>query len=338
VILILSKDGYEPTTELVQDWIEFLGGDCVRLNGEDMNGGEPFALRYGPGDDDATFRVGGRVFTKADVGAVWLRRWHRYENIDFPELGDSPALRTEMQRHLMRELQAATHSLPSALGGAPWLTHPDETRANKLHALRAASGAGLDVPATIVTNSKRSLQEFKDRHGRVVTKCVGDVTRLQHRGKHYVMYTAEITQEVLDAAPETFFPSLAQEYLAKAYELRTFYLDGRCWTMAIFSQLDRRTELDFRHYDKTRPNRTVPYRLEPTSEQAVARFMGEMGLTTGSIDLVRTIDGRTVFLEVNPAGQFAMISAPCNYFLERRVAEHLIRRDADADRPAPALL
>jgi glutathione synthase/RimK-type ligase-like ATP-grasp enzyme len=55
--------------------------------------------------------------------------------------------------------------------------------------------------------------------------------------------------------------------------------------------------------------------------------MADLGLETGSIDLIRTPDGRTVFLEINPVGQFGMISHPCNYNLERVVAEHLIERD-----------
>ncbi|HEY0036114.1 MAG TPA: hypothetical protein VGB66_05465, partial [Longimicrobium sp.] len=55
-------------------------------------------------------------------------------------------------------------------------------------------------------------------------------------------------------------------------------------------------------------------------------------MRTGSIDLIRTRDGRHVFLEVNPAGQFGMVSHPCNYGLEKKVAEYLIRMDADAAR------
>jgi hypothetical protein len=52
-------------------------------------------------------------------------------------------------------------------------------------------------------------------------------------------------------------------------------------------------------------------------------------LSTGSLDLVRCPDGRFVFLEVNPVGQFGMISQPCNYRLEKEVAAHLLRRAID---------
>jgi hypothetical protein len=63
-------------------------------------------------------------------------------------------------------------------------------------------------------------------------------------------------------------------------------------------------------------------------EEAIGRFMAEMTLETGSLDLIRTPCGRHVFLEVNPVGQFAMVSEPCNYPLFRRVAEYLMRAEA----------
>jgi hypothetical protein len=31
-----------------------------------------------------------------------------------------------------------------------------------------------------------------------------------------------------------------------------------------------------------------------------------------------------VFLEINPVGQFGMVSHPCNYYLEKRIAQNLI--------------
>ncbi|MDM1050110.1 hypothetical protein [Sphingobacterium hotanense] len=48
--------------------------------------------------------------------------------------------------------------------------------------------------------------------------------------------------------------------------------------------------------------------------------MKGLGFNTGSIDLILTPDGDYVFLEINPEGQFGMVSHPCNYFLEREMA------------------
>jgi glutathione synthase/RimK-type ligase-like ATP-grasp enzyme len=114
----------------------------------------------------------------------------------------------------------------------------------------------------------------------------------------------------------------------KAYEIRTFYLDGTCYSMAIFSQADPQTRVDFRRYNLDHPNRTVPYRLPETIEARIRETMDALGLVTGSLDLIRRPDGGFVFLEVNPVGQFGMVSGPCHYQLERRIAEFLIDKDA----------
>jgi hypothetical protein len=34
-----------------------------------------------------------------------------------------------------------------------------------------------------------------------------------------------------------------------------------------------------------------------------------------------------VFLEVNPTGQYGMVSDPCNYYLDKKIAEYLIDYD-----------
>jgi glutathione synthase/RimK-type ligase-like ATP-grasp enzyme len=97
--------------------------------------------------------------------------------------------------------------------------------------------------------------------------------------------------------------------------------------MAIFSQGDAQTRVDMRVYNHARPNRMVPARLPAAVTAAIVRFMEMVGLKTGSLDLIRTHDGRHLFLEVNPGGQFGMVSEPCNYYLEREVAQYLLRKD-----------
>jgi hypothetical protein len=176
-----------------------------------------------------------------------------------------------------------------------------------------------------VTTERDELRRFCAAHGTVVTKPIGEVELFVHGGRRHFMYTAELDLEAVERLPPRFAPSLFQERLEKSYELRVFYLDGDCWAMAIFSQLDRQTRTDFRNYNKLRPNRNVPYRLRPDTAVALSRLMRELELETGSIDLVRTPDRREVFLEVNPVGQFGMVSKPCNYGLERKLAEHLLR-------------
>lgn len=93
--------------------------------------------------------------------------------------------------------------------------------------------------------------------------------------------------------------------------------------MAIFSQNDIQTNLDFRRYNKDIPNRNVPFQIPKDLEKKLAKLMLELGLNSGSIDMIYTNEKKYIFLEVNPVGQFKMTSLPCNYYLERKVSKIL---------------
>lgn len=94
--------------------------------------------------------------------------------------------------------------------------------------------------------------------------------------------------------------------------------------MAIFSQSDFQTEVDFRNYNYDYPNRTVPFKLPDALESKLNKLADFFGLTTGSFDIIKTTDNQYIFLEVNSDGQFGMVSYPCNYYLEKKVATELI--------------
>ena len=53
--------------------------------------------------------------------------------------------------------------------------------------------------------------------------------------------------------------------------------------------------------------------------------MDTLKLSTGSIDLVVDINDVYYFLEVNPVGQFGMVSSPCNYNIEKKLVNTLLR-------------
>ncbi|HEU4452709.1 MAG TPA: grasp-with-spasm system ATP-grasp peptide maturase [Longimicrobium sp.] len=328
MIALLSQAPGEASTSLVMDWLHHLGAPHVRLNGDELNEGLPFAAGLeGPevslelGFEDGPVRG-------EDVRSVWFRRWHVYANLQYLKDTESPELGATLFRWMSGEMQALSGVMEVAMSDAGWLTRGHQMSAHKFSVLRHAARAGLEVPATLVTNSRRHLEEFRRRHGRVVCKPLREADSFRVGEHSYSTFTAEVTDEVVATLPETFFPTLLQEAVEKRYELRVFCLKGRLWPMAIFSQRDEQTRADFRHYNQVRPNRQVPYTLPGEVAERCRALMERLGLDTGSLDLIRAADGRYVFLEVNPVGQFGMTSEPCNYRLERHVAEYLMEMDA----------
>jgi D-alanine-D-alanine ligase-like ATP-grasp enzyme len=90
--------------------------------------------------------------------------------------------------------------------------------------------------------------------------------------------------------------------------------------MAIFSQNDEQTKIDFRKYNHLKPNRNVPFMLPPEIEKKLIQLSKKIGVNCGSIDMIVTSNNDFVFLEINPIGQFGMVSTPCNYVLNEKIA------------------
>lgn len=94
--------------------------------------------------------------------------------------------------------------------------------------------------------------------------------------------------------------------------------------MSIFSQNNNKTKIDFRNYDFKKPNRMVPYRIDETLKQKLTSLMKEVCLNMGSIDLLKSKNGKIYFLEINPVGQYGFVSESCNYNIDREIAKFLI--------------
>jgi ATP-GRASP peptide maturase of grasp-with-spasm system len=204
--------------------------------------------------------------------------------------------------------------------------NPSKASLNKLEVLFKAKECGLLIPDTLVTSQKEHLIRFKKEHNRIITKCIFEVIQelIENKTKEIVLYTEEITNSDISDLPETFFPSLFQKKIEKDIEIRVCYFNKKCYSMAIFSQKDSQTSTDFRKYNLNKPNRFVPFKLDFETESKVVNLMEELGLNFGQIDLIRSKKNQLFFLEVNPVGQFKMTSEPCNYNIEKEIAETLL--------------
>ena len=190
-----------------------------------------------------------------------------------------------------------------------------------------AKECGLLIPETLITSNKINAINFIGEKKDVITKAISETIMLFIEGVGAIQsYTNPVSKKDMKAFDELIFPSLFQKNIRKRYELRVFYLDGEFYSMAIFSQSNPKTKNDFRYYDETQKNRFVPYTLPTAIKVRLELFMQKKGYKTGSIDILVDHNGDFIFLEVNPIGQFGMVSFPCNYQLEKKIAEYLCKK------------
>lgn len=325
MVLILSSTSDQSTFDVIK-WLDYFEVPWVKLDSSiklnlirlEVNQGESSFVLETP--------TGERIHTNELTG-FWYRRSEFGLNYSSELLGlTEDELAKNIQQHLQYELSYLTKELHQLLSKKSKISDLRFSEPGKLEMLEAAKQVGIAIPPTLLTTSKIEFLNFQEKHGKVVSKALQRSARFDlmenERRIEFLCYTEEMS---VDELPLDFFPTLFQKKLEKILELRIFYLNEKFYSMAIFSQDDQQTEVDFRNYNFEKPNRTVPFSLPIDLQEKLIQLMKTLHLKSGSIDMVLTEEGDYVFLEVNPVGQFGMVSSPCNYELSKLIAETLIQ-------------
>lgn len=192
---------------------------------------------------------------------------------------------------------------------------------NKLIHVYEAERLGFKVPKSYIFGEKDCLTHL-DINNRHITKLIDSHFSFTKEGSIYHSYTNEFLPS--DVCAE-FFPSLIQERIIKKIEVRVFYIEGNIDAFAIFSQNRKRTELDYRRYDYNNPSKVVPYKLEKKDEEKIKLLHEKLDISTGSSDFIIDEQNDLYFLEMNPFGQFGLLSKKCNTHIEIKIAQQLIK-------------
>lgn len=335
MILVISHASFEYTTEIVMDWLFYLKANFIRINGNDLVENNRHRLNIAIGNEQhpeqqPLITYNGRQLNLADINAVWYRRWVFHAT--FPKIAplEEKKFEEDINEFRTEEFKILSEIFFHQIKDKKIIGSPNQLKKNpsKYKQLLAAKQAGIDIPDTIITSSREELHQFYlSHHKRIIVKAMSEAGLFNFSGELLAGFTEIVSEEVINNLPDHFYPSSFQEMVEKDVELRVYYLEGKCYPMAIFSTLDKQTSIDFRKYNLQTPNRNVPFRIPDDLAAKIVVFMNEIGLNTGSLDIILTTEGKFVFLEVNHGGQFGMVSEPCNYQLEKIVATSLIESD-----------
>lgn len=325
MVLIFSSRELEYTTNQVIDWLDHYNVDYHRINSEDITISNSLCI------DSKGVSVNFVESLTKGPHVAWFRRFKGVNLSDtiLNAVGGYQN-RISLVDTLKRDESVFVSSFIARLPIQYWLNNPANSSVNKIEVLKLASELGINIPETLITTKKQDLIGFIKTHDNIIVKSVGETCVLSDQDFFYSFLTTCITKETLKEVPDQFQISCFQRNIEKRYEIRTFFIDGEFYSMAIFSQKNNRTQNDFRNYDYAKPNRTVPYLLDEAICKKLRVLMKALALNSGSIDLIYGTDNVYYFLEVNPLGQFGMVSTPCNYQLEKLVAEHLIKKHNEA--------
>ncbi len=332
-MVFLQSQNYDLSSNAVIEWLFFLRTPYIRCNIEDYAELISVGLSNSSEVDDIVLRINNQLVSLNSIDAYWHRRGRiRFKNSQAIAKNFEQYFPQKKVHQIMVNLKSQIDSLETFVNVklanlSCSIGNANSATINKLSVLKWAAECGIDIPKTFITSSKEQLVQFKKSNKAIVTKSILDSLFLFDDDENVVHYTELLTDEFIDNLPSTFAPSLFQEAIDKKFELRIFYLHGKFYSMAIFSQGDEQTAVDFRKYNEVKPNRSTPYLISKELEAKLDRLMKLCDLNSGSIDMLVSSDNKYYFLEVNPVGQFAMVSYPCNYYIEKEIALYLSKQN-----------
>jgi ATP-GRASP peptide maturase of grasp-with-spasm system len=322
-MIVIVSSNEENTIQEIVAWLSYFKKEwCVIEHSDLENVIESVVISdY---DENLSFVCLDKKFSMEDIEMTWFRKTAANKKYGFEQIANKPVLHKRVLFHLDRELLGFKNAVYELLiDSKTCLGDPYKNDINKVYSLIQAKKVGLKIPSSLITTKRSIGNLFLDHNSKIITKTIQDSIMVWQDDKSYTLYTNSVEKSDFNIQKEAFFPSLFQNEIIKDYEIRVFYLDEICYSMAIFSQNDQKTQVDFRDYNWKKMNRMVPYNLPNEINDKIIKFMKAIKLNTGSIDLIKSIDGDYVFLEINPVGQFGFVSNHCNYYLEKKMSKYL---------------
>ncbi|WP_336838231.1 hypothetical protein [Sphingobacterium siyangense] len=317
MILVLTTRYYEQGTAAVLDWLIANKSRFLVIHYEDLLSKK---VSYEVDVINQDVFVDG-ISIKEEISLIWYRRFYLAEKI-FKDAAEG-RIRNQLVFEAKSELETLVNYLRYFFKDKPQLPVKPTFGENKLIYLDFAQKAGLRCPQTIVTNSRKVLENFYYRNGEnIISKPLYFSMYYSKENISYSVQTTRYDKSMIDDLPSYFFPSLFQQSIESRYEIRVFFLNGKLYsTAAVYDGAGKNIDLKMNY--KSPDLHWVVYCLPVEIEQKICSFMGMAKLNTGSLDLLKTDEGY-YFLEVNPVGQYLAPSEYCNYYLEYEISQALV--------------
>lgn len=316
-VLILTHSADRFVVERVAEALARRGARAVRFDTDLFPSEARLSSRLGGAVARGLRLACGDVDLDADaVTAVWTRKiWP-------PRVDD--ALDPRFREGARRESSAALDAFLDGLHHARWIDPPHAARRaeNKLWQLRIAADVGLDVPATLLTNDPGEARAFHAAHAPVVAKMLTPLSVGMEQQAFFVRTSLVRDDDLEHLEGLRHAPMLFQELVPKEIELRVMCVGERCFAGAIDASRSERGKVDWR---LARPGEVEWTRADLPPDVAIRlrELQRRLGLAQGAVDLIRTPDGRHVFLEVNPGGEWGMLERDLDLPISDALADEL---------------
>jgi glutathione synthase/RimK-type ligase-like ATP-grasp enzyme len=212
-----------------------------------------------------------------------------------------------------------------------WLNHPKKlwVASNKLEQLIAAKTIGFHVPDTLISYSSEPIRSFFEQHNnRVIGKAVRH--GFINDGNRFLLAgTQQLTKDFVDRIDEfAKIPMIFQENIDKVEDIRAIVIGDKVFATRIMIKKPSYDTIDWRVAEIAGAN-LIHERmsLPPHIEQKCQSIVQHFGLKYSSMDIVKDRQGRFIFLELNPNGQWGWIEQLVGYPVRDQIIDTLWKFD-----------
>jgi hypothetical protein len=265
--------------------------------------------------DAARFSFDGRTpilsiaeksYRPSDFAHVWYRRPERLKKSDID--GNTPE-----GQFILEEWAECLEGLFALIDVRRWVNHPscNVAASHKIEQLARAESLGLTIPETLVTQDADAVRHFFRRwDGQVIVKPLagGYVERPQDQDDSIIYTNAVRSADMVDLGELPVCPTLFQRMIPKAADIRITMLDGESHAVQI-QAVDQATGKQRCDIRRNNMNDVTYNTIELPSEirGKLVPLLQSYSLRFAAIDMALTTDGKWVFFEINPNGQWAWL-------------------------------
>lgn len=322
MILILTSRAGDMSHPRFIDWLEYYNADYIIISGESIASGE---LNISINSYGELFINNERIDHKISV--VLNRRFFTHSELS--NIDTDKKLNQDLRRNIINEIYEIKGYLEK-LNKALWIPNEFASEINKIDVLIKAKAVGLNVPNFCITNEKKALNLFYNKHKNIITKAIGNFRPVWNSEGILInpIYTKIVDGNLINSLSDKFTLSLFQKLIRKKKEYRSLFFKDKLFTVEILTQENDYSIVDSRaKKDEDSRIRIVKSKLPKEVENLTIKLMSILNLNIGCIDFIQDYNDNFYFLEVNPVGQISGYSLRGNLNFEKIVVEEMIKID-----------
>ncbi|MFC4817735.1 ATP-grasp domain-containing protein [Flavobacterium sp. GCM10023249] len=318
-VLIITHTGDNQSVEVVAQKIRENNGVPIRFNVDEYPLKYGLSTCYEGGKWKMYLDYEGTRTSIHDCTAMWYRRSHNLGS------GLNGLVEGEFLSSIHGEVRTTLNGMLEGMNCFQLGKYSMYRRLDsKEEQMKIASGLGLKVPETCITNSPDEAKRFVRSHTSVIAKMQSSFA-IYKDGVENVVFTNEIKEDNLESIESLqYCPMQFQQKLEKKLELRITIVGEEVYAFAIDSQKLDNAKLDWRREGVKLLKDWVPYDLPIDIKEKLLQMMDVYGINYGAADIIVTPEDEYFFLEINSAGEFYWLDMLIDGEISTQIAKVLL--------------